>query len=315
MFKTCYLVVIGLGAIALAGLWCPTTYASEGGVSTYRLGFNDLNSADLPAPGTTTMKSLFLYQDGELIADKVKEPEAVDTKTRSYIDMLLVTHVTDLTLLGARYGFAGLVQMRVVDRDKGSGPIGSSIALSENSTVGGFGDSVLYPVLLNWGFGRVHLLSALVGYLPTGSYDKKRMVNVGSNRWAIEPRLGMTWKDVERGRQVSILTGYTVNSRNGATDYRSGDEFHADFAASQSLPYGISVGASGYALQQTTPDTGTGALYGGFRQRVIGLGPLVSETFKVAGHPLCLTFKYDFEVFDQNRSSGNALWFNAALTL
>jgi hypothetical protein len=32
-------------------------------------------------------------------------------------------------------------------------------------------------------------------------------------------------------------------------------------------------------------------------------------------HPICLTFKYDFEFAAQNRSTGNALWANAALLL
>jgi hypothetical protein len=161
--------------------------------------------------------------------------------------------------------------------------------------------------------GDFHFLAALVGYIPTGSYDKKRLVNVGSNRWAIEERLGVTWKDLEMGRQVSFLAGYTVNSRNAATDYRSGDEFHADFAAAQNLSHGLTVGASGYALQQTTPDEGKGTVFGGFREHVVGLGPMATETIKIANHTVTFTLKYDFEFLAQNRSSGNALWFNTGV--
>jgi hypothetical protein len=256
MLRLRHLSVIALGCFALAAVWCPSSFASEGGVSTYRLGFNDLNSADLPAPDTTTVKSLFLFQDAELDATTLHKV-AVKVKTTSYIEMLLVTHMTDLNIFGARYGFAALMQTRIVNRDKGEAPAGTSIAMTKNSTAGGFGDMVFYPVLLNWDFGRLHLLSALVGYVPTGDYYKERLANVGANRWAIEPRLGLTWKDVDKGRQVSVLTGYTVNSRNAQTDYRSGDEFHADFAASQTLPfYGVVAGTSGYFLQQTTARRG-----------------------------------------------------------
>ena len=37
MRKARYLAVIAFGILALAGLWCPATFASEGGAITYRL--------------------------------------------------------------------------------------------------------------------------------------------------------------------------------------------------------------------------------------------------------------------------------------
>ncbi len=105
------------------------------------MGFNDLNSADLPAPGTTTIKSYFLNQDATLKASI--NSLAVDSKTDSYVEMLLLSHVTKLTLLGARYGFAALMQTRVVERDKGEGAPFSDLKY-KSSTVGGFGDMVLW---------------------------------------------------------------------------------------------------------------------------------------------------------------------------
>jgi len=84
--------------------------------------------------------------------------------------------------------------------------------------------------------------------------------------------------DDERRREASFFVGYTMNTQNTATDYRSGDEFHADFALAQYLPGGFVTGMAGYALQQTTPDYGGGAVFGSFRGRVLALGPLMGKT-------------------------------------
>ncbi len=121
--------------------------------------------------------------------------------------------------------------------------------------------------------------------------------------------------DPDSGRHVSIFTGYTINSRNTATHYRSGDEFHADFVAAQHLPYGIVAGLSSYALQQTTPDSGDGAIFGDYRGRVLALGPLVGKTVEVENTRINFSFKYDFEFAAQNRATGNELWLTAAVAL
>jgi len=46
---------------------------------------------------------------------------------------------------------------------------------------------------------------------------------------------------------------------------------------------------------------------------VIGLGPLVGQTVAIREIPISFTFKYDFEFAEQNRSSGNELWFTACV--
>ena len=45
--------------------WCGVAAASESGAGTFRPGLTDLNSGDLPAPGTTMAKTMFLYQDAD----------------------------------------------------------------------------------------------------------------------------------------------------------------------------------------------------------------------------------------------------------
>jgi len=119
--------------------------------------------------------------------------------------------------------------------------------------------------------------------------------------------------DDERGREASFFVGYTMNTQNTATDYRSGDEFHADFALAQHLLCGFVTGMAGYALQQTTPDYGGGAVFGSFRGRVPALGPLVGRTVELWKLLINFIVKYDVEFAAQNRSTGNELWLTGGL--
>jgi len=169
------------------------------------------------------------------------------------------------------------------------------------------------PAALHWRFGRFNLLSAFSLYAPSGAYDRERLFNIGKNRWSFEPDIGLTWLDEVSGREASTFIGYTVNLENTATHYSSGNEFHADFALAQHLPKGFELGVAGYAFQQTTRDSGKGAVLGPFMGRVFGLGPLGGYSFTIGELPIDFTAKYEFEFGDQNCLAGNALWLTGAL--
>lgn len=299
-------------AVAAMFLKSGTVSASEYGASTYRVGFMDMMAGALPPPGTTIAKSYFLYQDAD--TDASNRQIALHADTVSYTEAALALHVTSLKLLGANYAFGGIAQTHLLQQSLGVGPVGFSVP-RKNLTFGGLGDTVLLPSILSWHLNNFHFQSLLAVYVPTGAYDSKRIVNTGLNRWALEKDFGFTWLDEDSGREVSAFTGYTINFRNSATDYRSGDEFHIDYAAVQHLPHAIVAGVTGYAFQQVTPDTGSGAVFGGFRGRVLALGPLTGKTFDVLGQKVDVTFKYDFEFAAQNRGTGNECWFNAAVAL
>jgi len=121
--------------------------------------------------------------------------------------------------------------------------------------------------------------------------------------------------DGESGREASLFVGYTVNAENTASHYRSGDEFHADFALARHFSNGLIVGLAGYAVQQTTPDSGRGAIFGSYQGRVLAAGPLIGKTFIVGGIPMTFTCKYDFEFAAQNRSTGDELWLSVSVPL
>ena len=299
--------VYAASAALLFSTLCSLASGSEYGISTYRPGLMDLFAGYLGPPGSTLSRTYFMFQDASQSAVTENGRIQVNSKTLTYTVAQFAAHVTTLSLLGSYWSFGTIVQVRIAAQRLHVGPIGRSVPL-QTSTIGGPGDLILLPIMLNWNRGQFHFTTAFAVYAPTGSYDRQRIIDIGVNRWAVEPDLGFTWLDEEHGRHVSIFIGYTVNTQNTATDYTSGDEFHADFAFAQHLSYGLIAGVTGYALQQTTPDYGGGAIFGSYRGRVLGLGPLLGETIEIWNRPINFIAKYDFEFSAQNRAAGNELW-------
>jgi hypothetical protein len=294
--------------IALSGA---AANASEYGISSYRPGLMDLYAGMLPPPGNGIVKDLFLFQDARGRAVTQNGRIEIDTHTTTYTDAVFAAYVTRLPVLGAYWAFGTIQMARIASQSMDSGLRGRPLGNS-NTTLGGWGDSLFIPGMLNWNFGQFHITTAFVFYAPTGAYSPTRIITLGLNRWAFEPDVGMTWMD-QVGDEASLFTGYTINTENPSDNYLSGQEFHADFALAKHLRNGFLFGMAGYALQQTTPDSGSGAILGPFKGRVIGLGPIVGQTIEVREVPVNLTFKYDVEFADQNRSTGNELWLTGCI--
>jgi hypothetical protein len=298
---------LSLTVLILGSAFATFADASEFGVGTYRPGLMDLFAGYLPPPGTTLVKNYFLFQNASTDARTPDGRFGGHAHTLTYTAATFAGHLTKLSLLGTYWGFGTIIQFRIADQTLRTGPVGGPRTL-QTSTAGGLGDLIVAPLLLGWNFGQFHLVAGLDFYAPTGSYVRKRIINIGTNRWAVEPDVGITWMDEERHRQLSLFVGYTINRENTATHYRSGDEFHADFVAAQHFRNSLILGVAGYAVQQTTADSGSGAMFGAYRGRVIGLGPLIGWTFALGKLPINFSGKYVFEFDAQNRSTGDELW-------
>ncbi len=165
---------------------CGVSQASEYGVGTYRPGQVDLFAGVLPAPGTFLVKDYFLFEDANLGARPVNAPLQVHTHTITYTDATFVAYTTPWRIFGANWAVAAIAQTRIADQTLRVTPTGGP-ASSQRLTVGGFGDLIVTPLMLNWNFSKFHLVSALMFYAPTGTYNRSRIINVGLNRWSSSP--------------------------------------------------------------------------------------------------------------------------------
>ena len=106
--------------------------------------------------------------------------------------------------------------------------------------------------------------------------------------------------------------GYSFNQRNSDTDYKSGDELHADYSAGWAFGNGWTAGVGGYALQQTTSDKQHGETLAHSKTRAFAIGPPVKYD---SGKGWFASLKWQKEVVAQNRPEGNAVWLKAVFPL
>ncbi len=102
---------------------------------------------------------------------------------------------------------------------------------------GGAGDLTVVPVFLGFDFPSVDLhavLAPLDFTAPTGRYSRSDPIgnNVGLNFWSYRPALALTYLN-KTGQEFSLNLGYSINSQNDATKYKSGDEFYFTYVAQQ----------------------------------------------------------------------------------
>ncbi len=99
------------------------------------------------------------------------------------------------------------------------------------------------------------------------------------------------------------------------TDYRTGTEFHVEFAAVQHFSKNFAIGVAGFHYQHVTGDSGAGAVLGDFKGRVTSLGPVATCNFNVGKIPVStqLVWMHDLDV--KNRLKGDLTVLTISLPL
>jgi hypothetical protein len=173
----------------------------------------------------------------------------------------------------------------------------------------------LYPTAtLRWNNGVNNYMAYVSGDAPVGDYNPMRLANIGIGHGAIDAGGGYTYLNPKTGNEFSAVAGLTYNFKNSDTQYQSGIDFHFDWAASHFLSKQVFVGLVGYAYQQITDDFGQNPVLGGFRSRVLGVGPQIGYIFPVGGMQGFLGLRGYGEFDASNRPSGWNTWLTFAIS-
>ncbi len=234
----------------------------------------------------------------------------------------------DLILFGPTYVFAspvlgGQLAISVLafgGNSQGSitasltGPRGNTISGKRTDDITSFGD--LFPTIsLKWNRGHHNFMSYLAGNIPVGAYKSTRLANLGLGHASIDIGGGYTYFDPEKGHELSAVLGFTYNFKNPDTNYRNGIDGHLDWAFSKFVSKTVHIGAVGYAYQQLTGDSGSGATLGSFKSRVFGVGPQLGVIVPIAGRQGYFNMRAYKEFGARNRAEGWNAWLLFSLAL
>jgi hypothetical protein len=149
-----------------------------------------------PAPaGSTFLVRAYSHSSGELLFDAAAP--VTDARAKIETAVLGVSHVFDLA--GHQASIAALAPYAWGDASGNVGEDRRSISRS------GWGDARLKlsgiliggPALSSQAFAARKpgpiVGASVLAVLPTGEYDPTRLINIGANRWAIKPEIGVSY--------------------------------------------------------------------------------------------------------------------------
>jgi hypothetical protein len=326
----------GLGAGAICAMLILTTQVSRGdesGISFWLPGqISSLPAVPQSAPGWS-MGTVYYHTSVAASGSVAAAREIQIGRLAPNVNVSLNASLhaqADLLLLNPTYTFGtpvlgGQLAMGV------TGIFGRSAATIDGTlttSVGGFaatrmgsiGDSItsvgdLYPMItLKWNSGVNNYMTYITGDIPVGAYDPSRIANIGIGHGAIDAGGGYTYLNPATGVTLSGVAGFTYNFKNPDTQVQSGIDFHFDWSTAQFLSKQAFVGLVGYAYQQVSDDTGGHPLLGGFRSRVLGMGPQFGYIFPVGDMQGYLNIKAYGEFDAANRPSGWNTWLTFAIS-
>jgi len=285
---------------ALALLAGAPASATEGGGGAYANGAENFFAGAVPPPGTYFI-NYATYYTARRFRDGSGNSAVPGFKLDVVANGFRFLHVTHVQLLGGNLAINTIVPILRVDV--------SVPGASQRKE--GLGDILVDPIAVVWHSKNYHSVAAIETFVPTGDYDKADLANLGRNYWTYGPMYSGTYL-TDDGFEASFRLQYDINTRNNATDYRSGNEFHVDYALAQSFG-NWSLGLNGYYYKQMTDDKVAGVKVGpdGNRGQVFAWGPAVRYQYK----KLNFVAAYQRETNVKNRPEGSKFWIKAYIPL
>jgi hypothetical protein len=297
-FKSC------VAAGGWAFLLTSSVSATEYGFSTYALGGAAFGAGATPPPGTYVTNVTGVYRGeigGALQFSNVTLNAGA--KVNIVTTGLNILYVPERKFLGGSLGLSATVPVGHVDMK--AKLEGGPINLFDEINGWGLGD-IVPKVQLGWQHGGFAHTLYVQTVAPTGRYDVGFVPIVGLNRPGVDTGWAFTYTDAPTKLQFNGALGVTFNFENDETHYKSGDEFHFEWAVGREFSPGLVVGLVGYDYRQLTGDSGSGANFGAFKGQVDAIGPGVSYTTLLGATPVIINLRHYQEFNVEHRWEGSS---------
>jgi len=299
-----------VGALVVSVVLCSQAWATESGGSYYAQGPEGFLVAAVPPPGSYFINYNELYFSSRF-NDGSGRSMIPGFNINVVAEIVRYAHVTNVKILGGNWIFQGVVPLVHLDVSSGE----------TSQTRNGLAGITVSPLYLGWHLGDLNVVVGADVNLPTGRYSQNDLANIGRNYWNVEPVVAVTYL-APQGLELSAKFMYDFNFENGSgnfsgvnptgASYRSGQEFHVDFAGGWRFGSSWELGLHGYCYVQTTKDKigdasaneALDTLYGGFRGRAFALGPGFRYSFK----PVQIFASLQKEVYTRYRPEGDKFW-------
>lgn len=277
-----------------------TAKAAEGASSHYLPGTaGDILIAQPPKPGWLAGGMLW-YEVGNVSRAVLQGRVDLSLDLDLFLAIPTATYTFRPKVLGGTYTVGISVPFGYGNLDaQAIFPILGTRHVSDDSFA--LSDIFVTPLQLNWSAGSFSFKFAESVMAPTGKYDTGDLVNLGRNYWSFDTVGAVSWFNAKTGTGVDLVPGIMFNTENNDTNYKTGTEFHLDFAANQFLSEGFALGIRGYYYQQLTGDSGSGAVLGDFKSEAFGVGPAFAWIPKSAGGNLSVLGKWIHDFDAENR--------------
>lgn len=287
-------------AVIVAALLSPIAQATEGGGSSYPMGAENYMTGAMPPPGFYTQVFAQRYS-----ADRLRDDQGRNAVEHFDLDAAVVAPrliwVTEHKVLDGDLAFH--INVPLVDL---------KVQVNERSQRRrGMGDIIFGPSLGYHYSDKLHAIYAVDFFAPTGRYDRDDLANIGRNYWAVQPLAALSYVD-PAGLNLDVKLMYDFNFRNPETEYRSGQEAHADYSAGWGFGNGWVVGVGGYVYRQVTDDKQSGDTVNDNKGRAFAIGPSIKYS---ADSGWFVTAKWQREQAVRNRAEGEAYWLKLTIPL
>jgi hypothetical protein len=319
-------------AMAFAAITPQPSAADQGGVGFWLPGsFGSLAAAPL-VPGWT-LGLIYLHSavsaGGDVAASRaidfpnrranLRVNLSADLNARVDLGVVSPSYTFATPVLGGQFSVAvlaiyGRQQADIDAKISGAlGPIGFAGERNIGQSLSAFGDIFVQPTL-RWNRGVHNYMVYGMFNVPVGAYNPTRLVDLGLGHWSIDAGAGYTYFNPATGWEFSAVAGLTYNFKNPYIEYQNGIDAHLDWGVARFLSKQVHVGLVGYAYQQITGDSGTGATLGHFKSRVFGIGPQIGYIFPVGGMQGYVNLKGYGEFGAQHRPEGWNVWLTLAIS-